>query len=89
MGLPMAMTVAQSSMLAGQAFTQEHLYEKCNGIIGVPITFLDKFCPGQYEVVGCTANPQGNKVLKQQFSEEATNLYTTTQAKKCKGNWWQ
>ncbi len=24
------------------------------GIMGVPITFLDKFCPGQFEIVGAT-----------------------------------
>ena len=25
---------------------------KCNGIIGVPITFLDKYCPEQFRIVG-------------------------------------
>ncbi len=25
---------------------------KCNGIMGVPISFLDKFCPEQFEVLG-------------------------------------
>ena len=25
-----------------------------NGVIGVPITFLDKYCPEQFEIVGCT-----------------------------------
>ena len=24
----------------------------CNGIMGVPITFLDKWCPNQFEIVG-------------------------------------
>ena len=27
---------------------------KCNGIIGVPITFLDKYNPDQFEIVGIT-----------------------------------
>lgn len=26
--------------------------EKCNGIMGVPITFLDKYNPEQFEIVG-------------------------------------
>lgn len=25
-----------------------------NGVIGVPITFLDKYCPEQFEILGCT-----------------------------------
>ena len=25
-----------------------------DGVIGVPITFLDKFCPDQFEIVGCS-----------------------------------
>lgn len=28
---------------------------KCNGIMGVPITFLDKFCPDQFEILGITS----------------------------------
>ena len=24
-----------------------------NGVIGVPITFLDKYCPEQFEIIGC------------------------------------
>ena len=28
--------------------------ERCNGIIGVPITFLDRYCPDQFELVGAT-----------------------------------
>ena len=27
---------------------------RCSGIMGVPITFLDKFCPEQFEIVGTT-----------------------------------
>ena len=26
--------------------------EKCNGIMGVPITFLDKYNPDQFEIMG-------------------------------------
>ena len=25
-----------------------------NPIMGVPITFLDKYCPNQFRIVGCT-----------------------------------
>ena len=27
---------------------------RCNGIMGVPITFLDKFNPDQFEIIGAT-----------------------------------
>ena len=28
--------------------------EKCNGVMGVPITFLDKYNPEQFEILGIT-----------------------------------
>ena len=28
----------------------------CNGIMGVPITFLDKWCPDQFEIIGMCEN---------------------------------
>ena len=27
---------------------------KCNGVMGVPISFLDKYCPEQFEILGAT-----------------------------------
>ncbi|EEX76719.1 hypothetical protein SELSPUOL_01825 [Selenomonas sputigena ATCC 35185] len=27
----------------------------CNGILGVPITFLDKYSPDQFEIIGLAA----------------------------------
>lgn len=29
---------------------------RCNGIMGVPITFLDKWCPDQFEIIGMCEN---------------------------------
>ena len=26
-------------------------FGKCNGVMGVPITFLDKYCPEQFEII--------------------------------------
>ena len=26
----------------------------CNGVMGVPISFLDKYCPEQFEILGAT-----------------------------------
>ena len=36
--------------------TRELLFtgRKCNGIMGVPITFLDKYNPEQFEIIGAT-----------------------------------
>ena len=30
--------------------------ERCSGIMGVPITFLDKYNPEQFEIIGMTAS---------------------------------
>lgn len=34
--------------------TQEFSFKKCNGVIGVPISFLDKLCPEQFTILGFT-----------------------------------
>lgn len=39
----------------GRECMEEYLSEeKCNGIMGVPITFLDKYNPAQFEILGIT-----------------------------------
>ena len=32
--------------------TAEFSFRRCNGVIGVPITFLDKYCPEQFRIIG-------------------------------------
>ena len=44
------------------------------GIMGVPITFLDKYNPDQFEILGCTANQESNDVPKKQKSTQALEL---------------
>ena len=34
--------------------------ENCNGIMGVPITFLDKYNPDQFEIIGHEHDLNGN-----------------------------
>lgn len=45
-----------------------------NGIMGVPITFLDKYNPNQFKILGCTANPEGCDIKKQPRSEKVKGL---------------
>lgn len=43
-----------------------------DGIMGVPITFLDKYCPTQFKVVGCadaSVTPNGWKGMSKEFVE--------------------
>ena len=58
-----------------------------NGIMGVPITFLDKYNPDQFEILGCTANPESNSVEKRPRSEKALLLIKQGRLKgaKCVG----
>lgn len=44
------------------------------GVIGVPISFLDKYNPEQFEILGCTANPESNSVEKKVKSNKALEL---------------
>lgn len=58
-----------------------------NGIMGVPITFFDKYNPKQFEILGCTANPESNDVKKRKRSDKACRLIKEGRLKgaKCVG----
>ena len=46
---------AEQSRAGGLLRTSESSFvRKCNGVIGVPITFFDRFCPSQFFIVGAT-----------------------------------
>lgn len=55
-----------------------------DGVMGVPITFIDKYCPEQFEILGCTANPESNDVLKRPRSEKAVKLIKEGRLKNAK-----
>ena len=41
-----------SQLLAEARYTTELLFaKKCNGIMGVPVTFMDKYNPEQFEII--------------------------------------
>ncbi len=41
--------------------------EKCNGVMGVPITFLDKHNPSQFEIVGITTTVEDGMTIKKRY----------------------
>ena len=47
-----------------QIVTPDSITQDYDGIMGVPITFLDKFNPDQFEIIGYTAKNLGVKCLK-------------------------
>ena len=44
----------------------------CNPVMGVPISFLDKYCPEQFEIVGCSYNYGRPKGWDQTISMSGT-----------------
>ena len=50
------LAVSRASLLSREekSITESSSRERCNGIMGVPITFLDKYNPNQFELVGCS-----------------------------------
>ena len=42
----------------------------CNGLMGVPITFLDKFSPDQFEIIGITKTPLGNELRTKIYKKQ-------------------
>lgn len=49
------------------------------GVMGVPISFLDKYCPEQFEIVGCSYNygrPEGwDQTISMSGTIEGTSVY--------------
>lgn len=45
---------------------------KCNGIMGVPITFMDKYNPDEFEIVGMDLN---NSVEELGIKESGGKIY--------------
>ena len=55
--------------------------EKCNGIIGVPITFLDKFNPTQFEILGITDRQNSSGLRTKKYTAEDTPRYNDLNAR--------
>lgn len=51
-----------------------------NGVMGVPITYLDKYNPSQFEIIGCFNNykPETADIEKGQIYGEAVPVSSTT-----------
>ena len=45
-----------------------------NGIMGVPITFLDKYCPEQFEIIGQTQGDSGKELGLKPYPRELKKL---------------
>lgn len=45
-----------------------------NGIMGVPLTFLDKYCPEQFEIIGQTQGDSGKELGLKPFNRELKKL---------------
>ena len=54
-----------------------------NPIWGVPITFLDKYCPKQFEILGHDHDVDGNGTSVNQFEVNGRGIYKRILIKKC------
>ncbi|MDE5721117.1 MAG: adenine-specific methyltransferase EcoRI family protein [Clostridia bacterium] len=55
---------------------------KCRGIIGVPITFLDKYNPEQFEIIGLDRYVADNPRYGHRFTIEGKEIYARILIKK-------
>ena len=70
-------------MLKKKRHTLESLQDvkKCSGMIGVPITFMDKYCLEQFEIVGMAKRGAGDPALKTKvYTKENYNNYSDLNA---------
>lgn len=56
--------------------------EDYNGVMGVPITFLDKFCPTQFEIVGIDRYVEDNPNYGKRFTINGKETYARILIKK-------
>jgi len=52
-----------------------------NGVMGVPVTFLDKYCPEQFEIIGLGISNSGIECGVQPYTEEHKRYRKETQNK--------
>ena len=46
-----------------------------DGVMGVPITFLDKYCPEQFEIIGLDRYVDGNKCPNKRMFIDGKEIY--------------
>lgn len=51
-----------------------------DGIMGVPITFLDKYCPDQFEIIGMTDRQNTSGVRSKKYTEDDTERFNDLNA---------
>ena len=52
----------RDSLLEEEKLTLESsLNTSCSGLMGVPVSFLDKYCPDQFEIVGVANHGSDSK----------------------------
>lgn len=56
--------ILQVQQLMDSPSIKDWQFRKCNGVIGVPISFLNSYCPNQYLILGYTAKDMGVECLK-------------------------
>jgi len=60
---------------------------KCNGVMGVPITFLDKYNPSQFEIVAFRKGEDGKDLIftrEREFNRTFVSLYNIDSMETCR-----
>ena len=71
--IPLELKKAEDTLTETESIVESSSREKaCNGLMGVPITFLDKFSPDQFEVIGITKNTIGERTENKDLSKANT-----------------
>ena len=52
-----------------------------DGAMGVPITFLDKYCPEQFEILGITDRQNTSNMRTKKYTEKDTPKYNDLNAR--------
>lgn len=68
-------SLAGSLKLKEKANINVSLFKKCNGIIGVPISFLDKYCPEQFKIIGLDRYIKDNPRYGHRFTLNKKETY--------------
>ena len=57
------------------------LRENCSGVMGVPITFLDKYNPDQFEILGITDRQNTTGLRTKKYTQDDSPKYNDLNAR--------
>ena len=81
-------TCSRQQLTDARSSSESSFDTECNGIMGVPISFLDKYCPEQFEIVGLDRYVESNPHYGHRFTIDGKETYARILIRHRNGGAW-